>query len=78
MTEDQIIKRQVFGRRAASIKTRIETHQNVFHHHQKIVAGRHPSKQGLKQDTNFDTSQVHDVAGRHPSKQGLKQQINID
>ena len=39
----------------------------------RLVAGRHPLKQGLKlsDDIRTDQHDIH-VAGRHPLKQGLK------
>ena len=40
----------------------------------RLVAGRHPLKQGLKPEHPFllTTDADIDVAGRHPLKQGLK------
>ena len=62
------------GRRAASIKTRIETIQaQGIQCPDSTVAGRHPSKQGLKPNSiSVDGCKSSVVAGRHPSKQGLK------
>ena len=61
-------------RRAASIKTRIETPFFLQRGGtERDVAGRHPSKQGLKQTYFWRVRATKAVAGRHPSKQGLKQ-----
>ena len=45
-----------------------------------FVAGRHPSKQGLKHSDVDHKDSINDliVAGRHPSKQGLKPGIPFD
>ena len=67
------------GRRAASIKTRIETRiPYIACTPQSQVAGRHPSKQGLKPHIDLRSKPSSFVAGRHPSKQGLKLEDCID
>ena len=66
-------EKTMMGRRAASIKTRIETIDSFsWTPPENQVAGRHPSKQGLKPRNQTINRAGSRVAGRHPSKQGLK------